>query len=193
MLGLILSIVIVVSLPLIIGMLYYYVKTKILMEDDFGGELNVPSTYSGFDKAEDFVSQRNERIPSLEERSALNSSQNSSYSRNFVAPVIPRRENSSAGLQGYGNSSSYSHEKHSESDDYSNHKHYADKEGAFVNRQSDEEKYATGYKQKHSLSSYYPPFKKSQIKQYSHTFNGSEPWDKSIPKEKDPWDKNFRA
>ena len=28
-------------------------------------------------------------------------------------------------------------------------------------------------------------------KQYSHTFDGHEPWDDCLPKEKDPWDKNF--
>ncbi len=29
--------------------------------------------------------------------------------------------------------------------------------------------------------------------QYTHTYNGHEPWDKCLPKEKDPWDKDFRA
>ena len=29
--------------------------------------------------------------------------------------------------------------------------------------------------------------------QYSHTYNGHEPWDKCLPKEKDPWDKDFYA
>ena len=29
--------------------------------------------------------------------------------------------------------------------------------------------------------------------QYSHTYDGHEPWDKCLPKEKDPWDKDFYA
>ena len=30
-------------------------------------------------------------------------------------------------------------------------------------------------------------------RQYSHTFDGHEPWDDCLPKEKDPWDKDFYA
>ena len=33
--------------------------------------------------------------------------------------------------------------------------------------------------------------KRSTAKQYSHTYDGHEPWDKCMPKEKDPWDKDF--
>ena len=29
--------------------------------------------------------------------------------------------------------------------------------------------------------------------QYSHTYDGHEPWDKCLPKEKDPWDPDFYA
>lgn len=33
--------------------------------------------------------------------------------------------------------------------------------------------------------------KKAQHMQYSHTYDGHEPWDDCLPKEKDPWDKDF--
>ena len=32
---------------------------------------------------------------------------------------------------------------------------------------------------------------RAQRRQYSHTYDGHEPWDKCMPKEKDPWDKDF--
>lgn len=33
----------------------------------------------------------------------------------------------------------------------------------------------------------------SENMQYSHTYDGHEPWDSCLPKEKDPWDKDFKA
>ena len=33
--------------------------------------------------------------------------------------------------------------------------------------------------------------KKAQYMQFSHTYDGHEPWDDCLPKEKDPWDKDF--
>ena len=35
--------------------------------------------------------------------------------------------------------------------------------------------------------------KRAANMQYSHTYEGHEPWDKCLPKEKDPWDKDFYA
>ena len=35
--------------------------------------------------------------------------------------------------------------------------------------------------------------KRAASMQYSHTYDGHEPWDKCLPKEKDPWDKDFYA
>ncbi len=36
-------------------------------------------------------------------------------------------------------------------------------------------------------------YRRAKGMQYSHTYNGHEPWDKCLPKEKDPWDKDFYA
>ena len=35
--------------------------------------------------------------------------------------------------------------------------------------------------------------RRAQGMQYSHTYDGHEPWDDCLPKEKDPWDKDFYA
>ena len=35
--------------------------------------------------------------------------------------------------------------------------------------------------------------KRAANMQFSHTYDGHEPWDKCLPKEKDPWDKDFYA
>ena len=35
--------------------------------------------------------------------------------------------------------------------------------------------------------------KRARHMQYSHTYDGHEPWDDCLPKEKDPWDKDFYA
>ncbi|MBQ8604173.1 MAG: hypothetical protein IJ410_04955 [Oscillospiraceae bacterium] len=35
--------------------------------------------------------------------------------------------------------------------------------------------------------------RRAQDMQFSHTYDGHEPWDKCLPKEKDPWDKDFYA
>lgn len=49
--------------------------------------------------------------------------------------------------------------------------------------------YTGDYDKKYSKDSRYS--RQSAARQYSHTYNGHEPWDKCIPKEKDPWDKDF--
>ena len=35
--------------------------------------------------------------------------------------------------------------------------------------------------------------KKAKHMQFTHTYDGHEPWDDCLPKEKDPWDKDFYA
>ena len=55
-----------------------------------------------------------------------------------------------------------------------------------LNRKKD---YVSGYDKKYSKESIWS--RQSSAKQYSHTYNGHEPWDKCLPKEKDPWDKDF--
>ena len=49
--------------------------------------------------------------------------------------------------------------------------------------------YVTGYDKKYAKGGIWA--RQSKAKQYSHTYDGHEPWDKCIPKEKDPWDKDF--
>ena len=49
--------------------------------------------------------------------------------------------------------------------------------------------YVTGYDKKYAKGGVWA--RQSKAKQYSHTYDGHEPWDKCIPKEKDPWDKDF--
>ena len=49
--------------------------------------------------------------------------------------------------------------------------------------------YVSGYDKKYAKGSVWA--RQSTAKQYSHTYDGHEPWDKCLPKEKDPWDKDF--
>ena len=49
--------------------------------------------------------------------------------------------------------------------------------------------FVSGYDKKYAKNSVWT--KHSTAKQYSHTYDGHEPWDKCLPKEKDPWDKDF--
>ncbi len=50
--------------------------------------------------------------------------------------------------------------------------------------------FVSGYDKRYSTSRSY---RQASRTQYTHTYNGHEPWDKCLPKEKDPWDKDFRA
>lgn len=129
---------------------------------------------------------------------------NVSYSQpgSFKVPVIPNRSGEKRAYGAYApkeRRSVYAPDDEDNIDysgdaqDYSSSKHYADKEGQLVNRMSDEVKYSTGYNKNLEPSEHNPRFAKSRIKQYSHTFEGHEPWDSCLPKEKDPWDKDFRA
>lgn len=52
-------------------------------------------------------------------------------------------------------------------------------------------KYVSGYDKDYLRGG--ANFKNSLKMQYSHTYDGHEPWDDCLPKEKDPWDKNFRS
>ena len=47
----------------------------------------------------------------------------------------------------------------------------------------------TGYNKK--LKDSPIQMRRAQGMQYSHTYDGHEPWDKCLPKEKDPWDPDF--
>ena len=49
--------------------------------------------------------------------------------------------------------------------------------------------YVTGYDKKYSKDNMWS--RHSSAMQYSHTYDGHEPWDDCLPKEKDPWDKDF--
>lgn len=49
--------------------------------------------------------------------------------------------------------------------------------------------YISGYDRNYSPGS--AGFRESARMQYSHTYDGHEPWDDCLPKEKDPWDKDF--
>ena len=51
--------------------------------------------------------------------------------------------------------------------------------------------YVSGYDKKYSKENVWS--RRSTAMQYSHTYDGHEPWDKCLPKEKDPWDKDFYA
>lgn len=46
----------------------------------------------------------------------------------------------------------------------------------------------TGYDRKISGGTSY---RRAAGMQFSHTYDGHEPWDECLPKEKDPWDKDF--
>ncbi len=52
-------------------------------------------------------------------------------------------------------------------------------------------KTTTGYNRKLATDEH--AMRHSANMQYSHTYDGHEPWDKCMPKEKDPWDKDFYA
>lgn len=49
--------------------------------------------------------------------------------------------------------------------------------------------FVSGYDRKLAKGSY--SHRRAATVQYSHTYDGHEPWDKCLPKEKDPWDKDF--
>ena len=49
--------------------------------------------------------------------------------------------------------------------------------------------YTTGYDKRYSKGG--TGYRQSKSMQYSHTYDGHEPWDDCLPKEKDPWDKDF--
>ena len=51
--------------------------------------------------------------------------------------------------------------------------------------------FVSGYDRTLSKGSY--KARRSADRQYAHTYDGHEPWDKCLPKEKDPWDKDFYA
>lgn len=51
--------------------------------------------------------------------------------------------------------------------------------------------FVSGYDKKLSEGGY--AARRAADMQYSHTYDGHEPWDKCLPKEKDPWDKDFYA
>lgn len=51
--------------------------------------------------------------------------------------------------------------------------------------------FVSGYDKKYAKNSQMT--RRAAGMQYSHTYNGHEPWDKCLPKEKDPWDKDFYA
>ncbi len=70
--------------------------------------------------------------------------------------------------------------------------------GSFKNNEFDtyqakgvKKDFVSGYDKKYSSRTV--RHNHSQDMQYSHTYDGHEPWDSCLPKEKDPWDKNFRA
>ncbi len=48
----------------------------------------------------------------------------------------------------------------------------------------------TGYSRKNSYGAAY---RKARNMRFSHMYDGHDPWDDCIPKEKDPWDKDFYA
>ena len=65
-------------------------------------------------------------------------------------------------------------------------------------RNSDFDDYSTIGRKKDFVSGYDRKLSKNTARhrraatmQYSHTYDGHEPWDKCLPKEKDPWDKDF--
>ena len=71
-----------------------------------------------------------------------------------------------------------------------------EKQGIFTNTGFDDysvlgrkKDYVTGYDKKYAKANMWSG--QSAAKQYSHTYDGHEPWDKCMPKEKDPWDKDF--
>ena len=49
--------------------------------------------------------------------------------------------------------------------------------------------YVSGYDEKYAKENMWS--RRSTAMQYSHTYDGHEPWDDCLPKEKDPWDKDF--
>lgn len=49
--------------------------------------------------------------------------------------------------------------------------------------------YVSGYDKKFNHNG--RNYKHNAEMQYSHNYNGHEPWDDCLPKEKDPWDKDF--
>lgn len=51
--------------------------------------------------------------------------------------------------------------------------------------------FVSGYDKKYAFDRHSK--RRAAEKQYSHTYDGHEPWDKCLPKEKDPWDKDFYA
>ncbi len=51
--------------------------------------------------------------------------------------------------------------------------------------------FVSGYDKKLAKGGY--ATKRAAGMQYSHTYDGHEPWDECLPKEKDPWDKDFYA
>lgn len=65
-------------------------------------------------------------------------------------------------------------------DDYSKNKKHSDGHAG---------KTTSGYSR--SLSKDHDKMHKASHMQYSHTYDGHEPWDDCMPKEKDPWDKDF--
>ena len=72
-----------------------------------------------------------------------------------------------------------------------------EKQGIFTNTGFDDysvigrkKDYVSGYDKKYAKSSSVWA-RQSTAKQYSHTYDGHEPWDKCLPKEKDPWGKDF--
>ena len=74
-----------------------------------------------------------------------------------------------------------------------------EKQGIFTNTGFDDysvigrkKDYVSGYDKKYAKSNSVW-VRQSTAKQYSHTYDGHEPWDKCLPKEKDPWDKDFYA
>ena len=57
----------------------------------------------------------------------------------------------------------------------------------FAGRERRNDRTVTGY-DRNFVSS-----RSESARQYSHTYDGHEPWDDCLPKEKDPWDKDFYA
>ncbi len=68
---------------------------------------------------------------------------------------------------------------------------------AFSKRDNDFDTYTARGRKKDFVGGYDKKFTNGQSyrrargMQFSHTYNGHEPWDKCLPKEKDPWDKDF--
>lgn len=67
-------------------------------------------------------------------------------------------------------------------------------------RNTDFDVYEAKGRLKDLVSGYDKELKTSKVKmkrashmQYSHTYDGHEPWDDCLPKEKDPWDPDFYA